>query len=193
MKDVIIRQATRNDIPQIIDLQIENHIQNIPKEDRDIYGFVTLLTSSTKLLMCIEENLVFVAHPYDFQNQIIGYIILMRPGVAYSIEFLKPLIEQSFNLLEKKPTQDFESSLVGWGNYLILAQILVSKKHANQKIGTRLLQKAEEKAGNHVKYIFTEVSNINKHSLNFHLSGGFKKKLSYECAGQTFYIINKEF
>lgn len=193
MEKVIIRLATAEDISQIIDLQIKHHVQNVPREQKEKNGFVTLLTTSSILLECIGLRLIFVAIDESIaEDNIIGYIIMMRPFTANKIEFLKPLIEE-ISERASGMTEYSRTLLKDWRNYLILAQVLVLPVYAGKKIGTQLFSNAERRAKEFsVHYILTEVSSANPSSIKFHYSLGFVNSHSYNTAGQNFIIIRKK-
>ncbi len=191
MKSIIIRLATTRDILPIMDLQIENHAQNVNEEQKKIDGFVTLLTSSRDLRACISQGLVYIAADADHEEDIVGYLILMRPFEANKIGFLRPLLEEVSCRISGTAFND-AVILKDWRNYLILAQILVRAQYSGKKIGTQLFNAGKKVTKElYPRYIITEVSSANPRSIAFHRSLGFSDSHSYSSVGQTFFVIHK--
>jgi ribosomal protein S18 acetylase RimI-like enzyme len=188
MKNPTIRFARDSDITSILELQLQNHIQNVSEDDKSKYGFVTFLTplSLLKLLISV-ECIALLEH----ERNIIGYIIMIVPEFARKTVFLKPLVDELSKIKNGNKFKEWPGT-----NHIILGQIFVSHEYGSKGHGQALFEfmknffKENQRSQLRFPYITTEVSTANPRSILFHEKLGFVTEKQYTCAGQTFNIIS---
>lgn len=177
----IISPATKYDIDWIIDTQIKNHAACLDKEEREKYGFVSLLTPRDYIEKLIDlRYCVHVARFAEGKNTGLsaGYLILVA-GLDYQKNsFLKKLHDFSREALNQFENLDF-NIITG----ALVAQVARTTDTDSEGVGTALYGYLFEKVLpqlSDVRYLVTEVSTQNPVSIKFHKKMGFHPVTPYK-------------
>lgn len=176
----IISPATKYDIDWIIDTQIKNHAAFLGKEERQRYGFVSLLTPRYYLEILIETG--YCVHIARFADGIkaglpAGYLILVATPEYQESLFLKKLHEYSKETLKEKMNVDF-NRVTGALIAQVARAIDTDSKGAGAVLYEHLFENVLHRLRN-VRYLATEVSVQNPVSINFHKKMGFEEVKKY--------------
>lgn len=193
-KKFIISRATKYDIDWIIDTQIKNHAAFLGKEERERYGFVSLLTPRDYLETLIER--AYCVHIARFADGIkaglpAGYLILVATPEYQESFFLKKLHEYSRETLEKNMDVDF-NRVTGALIAQVARTIDTDSKGAGSVLYEHLFENVLPSLSD-VRYLVTEVSVQNPVSINFHKKMGFNDVEKYtDDFGNQMILLMKE-
>ncbi len=157
------QSTSKEDLEQIIQLQIENREDRISQEERQSEGFVTVVHD----LPLLEE--MNTPYPHTIAkdgDQLIAYVLTMLKSLENRIPILVPMFQQ-INATE------YEGELLGDTDYFVIGQCCVKKGYRGQGIFKGLYEKMREYMSPHFKYVITEIATRNPRSIRAHEKMGF--------------------
>ena len=120
----------------------------------------------------------------DSTSKLVGYALVMLPGIALELPEFAELISL-INILEYKgkPLRNY--------TYYIMGQICIANGFRGQKIFDRMLLKHRELYADRYQLLITDVSDKNVRSLRAHARVGFETIYSYKYTSlnETWHII----
>lgn len=170
-----LKKDSYKDVCNVLEIQLANHKNVLPKEKRG-EGFVTLLTPPSYLKS--DDVFCFIAKDTDSKDKkMVGYIICVKAKSDLKNHIIDSLKE----------------ALPSTGNeIMIVAQICVESGSRGNGIAQLLYAIAATNAkANSFQKLVTEIDVSNEASLKAHKKAGFKKAKKYQLDGQTFQIIEK--
>lgn len=161
--------GTDKDLLGILDLQKENLPQNLPKDEIQSQGFVTVSHTFGQLKKLNDQEQHLIIKDDD---KIIGYLLVMTRKSQHDIPVLAPMFEV-FNKISYKGR-----SLSAY-RYLVVGQVCIAKDHR----GRGLLDESYKAYKNRFKEKYdlaiTEIALSNQRSLNAHKRIGFSEIHQY--------------
>ncbi len=162
---IILKQAeTKSELQQILEIQNENHFQNVSDSIKSKEGFVTLL-HSFELLETMNAKTGHVIALND--HQVVAYALVMLKEFQTQIPSLSPMFEVFEEI-------QYDNQNLGETNYYVMGQICVRKEYRRQGIFYLLYQKHKELFSDKFDFCLTEVSTTNLPSMKAHEKVGFK-------------------
>ena len=165
---------TREELIEILDLQLRNLPDSISAQERSAEGFVTV-RHELDILQDMNEKCPHSLAIKD--DKLIGYALSMHPDFSRSIQILKPMFRVIDEVIPDSVT------------YLVMGQICIDKPFRRQGIFKGLYSFMKEKFKNEFDWIITEVDTKNQRSLLAHKNIGFKQLYSYSCSGTDWELI----
>ena len=168
---MIIKLAdTKEELVQILTLQDENHLDNIPIDNRNSNGFVTVRHDIELLLKMNKNARQIIAIDNDV---LVGYALVMLKDFSKMIPVLVPM----FKMFEKL---EYKSKRLSDYSYYVMGQICIKESHRGLGIFEKLYLKHKEIYSNQFDICLTEVSTSNIRSMKAHEKVGFKIIHSFE-------------
>ncbi|MBS1505644.1 MAG: GNAT family N-acetyltransferase [Bacteroidetes bacterium] len=166
---IITTSQSDQDLEQILLLQQKNLPKNLPQEEIDREGFVTVMHrfEDLKKMNGYEQSVIAKEH-----DEVVAYLIAMTEKSKQDIPVLVPMFEVFNEII-------FKGKKISEYKYMVVGQVCVAKEFR----GLRLLDAcyAEYKKIFSGKYAFaiTEISKKNPRSLKAHERIGFKTVHEY--------------
>jgi predicted GNAT superfamily acetyltransferase len=154
---------TDKDLLEILDLQSQNLLQSLTKDESQSQGFVTVshTLEDLKKLNDYEQHLII-----KDDDKIIGYLLAMTKNSKNDIPVLVPMFE-IFNKIF------YKDKLVSAYNYLVVGQVCIAKDYRGRglldEIYTAFKQRFKEK----YDLAITGIALSNQRSINAHKRIGF--------------------
>lgn len=166
---VVTTVETNEELQEILELQQQNHIQNIDEMEMETQGFVTLKYDISVLQQMHNLAPSVVAKE---NNRVAGYALVMLK----ECRDLFPPLESMFSTLdlltyENKPLNEYR--------FYIMGQVCIDKKFRRTGLFDQLYQKHKENYAGRFDFVVTEVSTRNHRSLRAHKRVGFEIIDSY--------------
>lgn len=155
---------TVSDLQGILDLQKINLLTEIPQNESEDQGFVTVRHDITQLEQMRQIEPHVVAKHGDL---VIGYILAMTKESRDLVSVLVPMFNQ-FDQIE------FSGKRVADFDYLVIGQICVDKSYRGQGIFDRMYQTYLQSFSSRYDFAITEIAISNKRSLRAHQRVGFQ-------------------
>lgn len=154
----------RNELHQILDIQKENHFNNVSKETTNTKGFVTVLHSFEMIDKMNSNVPQIIAKDNDL---VVGYALVMLKEFKNLVPVLVPMFE-TFDQIK------FKGKKLNEYNFYLMGQICVKNNYKRKGIFKLLYLKHKEIYSEKFDYCITEVSSSNKPSILAHNKIGFK-------------------
>ncbi|MDG2430875.1 GNAT family N-acetyltransferase [Flavobacterium sp.] len=168
------RATSREELEQIIALQVKNHTDSLPLEEKNQEGFVSVQHS----IALLEKMNRACAHILVKENEnVVGFALVMLTTFRKEIKMLIPMFERIDKLVFKNE------------KYVIMGQICIHKKYRQQGLFKGMYAYFKAELQSEYNCVFTEVSLQNKRSIEAHKAVGFQDSISYTADGITWSII----
>lgn len=148
----------------ILKLQEENYVKNIPSEQKESNGFVTVkhdlpllqkMNDAVQQIIAIEEE------------RVIAYALVMRKELRDAIPVLVPMFDM-FNQIE------YQGKKLSEHSFYVMGQICIAASHRGSGLFQALYTKHKEVYSDKFDLCITEVSSSNLRSMKAHEKVGFQ-------------------
>mmetsp|Transcript_18624 Transcript_18624/g.33663 ORF Transcript_18624/g.33663 Transcript_18624/m.33663 type:complete len:211 (+) Transcript_18624:49-681(+) len=162
MSDITIQSAEESDIPDLIALNLENHIENLTLEEANQFGFLILIYSEDLLRRMMQVEPFIVAKA---EGKIVGYLYPMPnsyrsiPGVSHRFEDMDRLT--------------FEGRSMREINYIKLGSACIAKDYKGKGVFKMLYDEMKRRYVDAYEIVLTRVFESNGRSLAGHMKLGF--------------------
>lgn len=154
-----LEASTNDELHQILELQKINLLSNVPENEKQTEGFVTV-HHNFDILKAMNDTCAHTIAKYN--NKVVGYALSMTKDFREDIEVLKPMFQQ-IDMITKPNL-----------NYIVMGQICVDKNHRGQGIFRGLYSHMTQEFKNQFGSIITLIDVKNVRSINAHRAVGFK-------------------
>ena len=168
---------SERELKQILALQKQNLPVNLPREDQQTQGFLTVKHS---LYLLRSMNLAFPHTLAVHQQQVVGYALAMHPKFRARIALLRPMFAEIDKTLE-------DSS-----SYMVMGQICIAKLYRGKGVFRGLYEAMQQFVAPDYNQIITEVDARNTRSLNAHKAIGFRELTRYQHGKREWALIMLE-
>ena len=155
---------SENELLEILELQHQNHIANVPVELRKANGFVTVRHDLDLLIKMNDHAPQVVAID---QGRVVGYGLVMLKPFHDAIPVLVPMFDVFKQITHRGKRLDAH-------NYYVMGQICISEAYRGQGLVNAIYQKHREAYSGRFNICLTEVSTSNTRSLKAHQKVGFE-------------------
>ena len=170
---------TQNDLEGILTLQKTNLAKNLPQEEVQSQGFVTVDHSYEQLKKLNDCEKHIIAKDGD---KVIGYLLAMTQEAKTDIPILFPMFSEFNKILYKgKTIPDY--------SYLVVGQVCIDKQYRGQGILPNCYAVYKEYYSKKYDFAITEIASTNVRSLNAHRKIGFHEIHSYSGPDNTEWIV----
>lgn len=176
---IVKKVEHKEELQQILNLQVKNHFSHISEDQKKKKGFVTVLHSLELLEKMTQSSPQIIA--VDKQN-VIAYALVMLKEFKSSIPILIPLFQ-------KLETIFFKDKILSNYRYYIMGQICVDESYRGRGLVSKLYQKHKEVLMNKFDLCITEVSSDNIPSMKAHLKMGFINIYNYNTNNEEWNIL----
>jgi len=176
---VFTTSDSKKDLEGILDLQKTNLALNLPADEIQSQGFVTV-THTYKQLSKLNAYEKHIIAKYD--DKVIGYLLAMTEHSKSDIPILIPM----FNMFNEATYND--KKIVDY-KYIVVGQVCIDKSYRGQGILDKCYSAYKEYYGNKYDFAITEIEKSNKRSLNAHKRIGFKEIKTYTSPDNTEWVI----
>ncbi|WP_248724728.1 GNAT family N-acetyltransferase [Seonamhaeicola sp. ML3] len=147
------------ELHQILELQNINLLSNVPENEKQTEGFVTV-HHDFDVLKAMNNDCAHTIAKYN--NKVIGYALSMTKAFREDVDILKPMFQQID--MVTKPNL----------NYIVMGQICVDKNYRGQGVFRGLYKHMKDTFQNRFNAIITLIDVKNVRSINAHKAIGFK-------------------
>ncbi|UII23619.1 GNAT family N-acetyltransferase [Fulvivirga ligni] len=180
MNTPVVRLAeSENDLEGILQLQQDNHVQNISADIKNKEGFVTVKHSLEDLKQMNSKAKQIIA-VYD--GKVVAYALVMVPEFSKLIPVLTPMFD-TFD------TIDLDGIKLSQYKYYVMGQICVAQDFRGMGLVSAMYTKHKEVYSGAYDIILTEVSSSNPRSMRAHEKIGFKTIHTFRDVTDEWYII----
>ncbi len=180
MNPVTIKQAcTVQELQGILDLQAENHLNNLSAEEKSIQGFVTVKHDFDQLLAMNQIAQHIIAKEGE---EVVGYILAMTKASKNMIPVLVPMFDQFDEL-------PYLGKMVSEFDYMVVGQVCVGKNHRGQGLFDRMYEAYRQEFKEKYEFAITEISLSNTRSMAAHNRVGFEVIHEFEDKTQAWAIV----
>ena len=155
--------STIDDLHQILQLQEQNLIHNLTKDEMKSEGFVTI-NHSLQMLHQMHNMAPSIIVKDD--DRIVAYALTMLREFSTLVPALEPMFEKFESLHWKNKPLNYYS-------YYVMGQICVDKAYRGQGLFDALYQKHREVYSSQFDLLVTEIATRNHRSINAHNRVGF--------------------
>ncbi len=170
---------TQDQLKGILKLQKANLARNLPKEEVESQGFVTVDHSYEQLKKLNDlEKHVIAKDDY----KVIGYLLAMTQESKFDLPVLFPM----FNVFDEIV---YKNKKVSQYKYLVVGQVCIDKGYRGQGILPNCYAAYKKYYSDKYDFAITEIATTNQRSLNAHKKAGFKEIYSYTGPDKTEWIV----
>ncbi len=155
---------SNNELEQILELQNDNHYENISPDLKKENGFVTVRHNFELLSLMNKKAKQIIATK---NGKVIGYALVMLKEFRNLIPILIPMFDTFENTL-------YKNSKLSNFNYYVMGQVCISEKFRGKEVFKNLYLKHKEVYSSRFDLCLTEVSSSNPRSMRAHQKVGFK-------------------
>ena len=156
--------STTEELQQVLQLQKENHIQNIDDAEMQSQGFVTMRHDLATLEQMHQLSASVIIKD---DNQVVAYALTMLQECRKLMAGLEPMFSQFDQLSWKnKPLKIF--------HFYVMGQICIAKQYRGQGLFEQLYKYHKKVYQSQFDLFVTEISTRNHRSLRAHEKIGFK-------------------
>ncbi|WP_271785437.1 GNAT family N-acetyltransferase [Aquimarina algiphila] len=170
---------SNNELEQILELQNDNHYENIPPDLKNKNGFVTVRHNLELLLKMNDKAKQIIAVE---NGKVIGYALVMLKKFRNLIPVLVPMFD---NFEDTR----YKNSKLSNFNYYVMGQVCISEKHRGKGIFKSLYLKHREIYSSQFELCLTEVSSSNLISMKAHQKVGFKTISTFKDSTDEWNIL----
>ncbi len=176
---VFTTSNSKTDLEGILDLQKINLALNLPADEIQSQGFVTVTHPYNQLLKlnAYEKHIIAKDH-----NKVIGYLLAMTEHSKSDIPILIPMFD-IFN-----DTTYNDKTIVDY-NYIVVGQVCIDKSYRGQGILDKCYSAYKAYYSDKYDFAITEIAKSNARSLNAHKRIGFKEIKTYTSPGNEEWVI----
>ena len=153
-----------DDLRQILDLQKENLIRNLSKDEMQAQGFVTVDHTMEMLKQMHDMAPSIIVKD---EEKVVGYALTMLRAFSKMV----PELETMFQKIE---SLTWSNKQINEYDYYVMGQICIDKAYRGQGLFDLLYHKHREVYQTLFDFIITEVATRNLRSLNAHKRVGFE-------------------
>lgn len=155
---------SENELLGVLKLQEENYVKNIPSEQKESNGFVTVkhdlsllkkMNHAAKQIIAIEKG------------EVIAYALVMQKELRDAIPVLVPM----FDMLEQI---EYQGKKLSEHSFYVMGQICIARTHRGSGLFGSLYNKHREVYSTDFSLCITEVSSSNLRSMKAHEKVGFQ-------------------
>lgn len=170
---------TECELLQIIDLQNQNHFNNVSNEVKKKEGFVTVTHDIETLTTMNDQAPQIIAIE---NNKVVGYALVMLSSAKNLIPILTPMFEtfESINYQNRK---------LNSYSYYAMGQVCVESSQRGKGVFQAMYAKHKEAYSEKFKICLTEVSSSNLRSMKAHQKVGFKTIHTFKDATDEWNIL----
>jgi ribosomal protein S18 acetylase RimI-like enzyme len=173
------RSCTEADLFGILRLQQANLAHNLPDEEIQTQGFVTVVHSLEDLAGLNDTEAHVIAKDGD---KVIGYLLAMTKKSQFDIPILVPMFEK-FNEVK------FRDQFISAYNYIVVGQVCIDKSYRGQGIFDKCYYSYRNYFKNRYDFAITEIDSKNIRSLNAHRRVGFSTINKYQDGNGREWVI----
>lgn len=156
--------STIEELQQILQLQQENHIQNIDDDEMQSEGFVTL---HHDLATMEQMHQIAPSVIIKDNDEVVAYALTMLRECRRLMPDLEPMFALLDNLYwEKKPLTNF--------SFYVMGQVCIAREYRGQGLFEQLYAHHKKIYQSQFDLFVTEISTRNHRSLRAHEKVGFK-------------------
>lgn len=171
--------STKKDLQEILQLQLANLPKNLSAEEAKNQGFLTV-HHSPELLQTM--NIPYPHIIAKFDNQVIGYTLVMLQKFKDVIPVLKPMFQKINSL-------SFHNKPLSNTKYFVMGQVCVDKKFRGQGVFNGLYQQMRKDMAPFFDCIITEIATRNTRSMRAHEKIGFEVISIYSTQEEEWAIV----
>lgn len=168
------RAATKEELHQILELQKINLYANVPENEKQKEGFLTV-HSDFEILEAMNNTCAHIIAKHN--NNVVGYALSMTRDFKDKVEILKPMFQQ-INSTEKANS-----------NYIIMGQICVDKNFRGQGLFRGLYNHMQQELKNQFNAIITLIDVKNIRSINAHKTVGFQLLKNFKQENKSLNLV----
>ena len=169
-----------NDLAGILDLQRNNLASNLPREEIQSQGFVTVLHRLEDLreMNAIEQHIIAKDN-----DTVVAYLLAMTEKSKFDIPILIPMFE-AFETIQ------YKNKTLSEFNYIVVGQVCVDKKYRGQGVLDKCYELYINTFRRRYDFAVTEIATSNQRSLSAHKRIGFNTIHEYIAPnGETWAIV----
>ena len=170
---------THDELNQILEIQKENHYNNVSKNFMNDKGFVTVLHSFKMLKKMHTKAPQIIAKEH---GQVVAYALVMLKEFKTLIPALSPM----FKTIEKI---NFKGEALNSLSFYVMGQICVKDQYKRKGLFKKLYLKHKELYSDSFEYCITEVSSSNKPSMMAHQKIGFQTIYTFKDTTDEWKIL----
>lgn len=155
---------TEKELQQILDLQKQNHYQNVSEKSKETDGFVTVM-HNLELLKKMNSAAPQIIAVDD--HKVVGYALVMLKEFSSQVPVLMPMFKMFQTINYKQKCLDHQ-------NYYVMGQVCVAEFHRGKGVFRALYKKHKEVYISKFDLCLTEVASSNTRSMRAHEKVGFK-------------------
>ena len=168
------------ELEQILELQNDNHYDNLSLLSQKENGFVTVQHSFDLLSKMNEKAKQVIAVE---NGKVIGYALVMLKEFKNLVPVLIPM----FNTFEKTT---YKGSKLSDYNYYVMGQVCISEKYRGKEVFKNLYLKHKRIYSSEFDLRLTEVSSSNPRSIKAHQKIGFQIISTFKDATDEWNILS---
>jgi predicted GNAT superfamily acetyltransferase len=176
---IYTHSITETDLLGILVLQKSNLAINLPADEIQSQGFVTVNHSYEDMLKLnnIEQHVIAKEN-----DRVIAYLLAMTSKSKSDIPILIPMFD-IFNeiVFANKPVSSY--------NYIVVGQVCIDKNYRGQGILDACYSAYRSSFSKKYDFAITEIASTNPRSLNAHKRIGFKEIHRYTSAVGTEWVV----
>jgi hypothetical protein len=173
---------TEADVSDILALQQVNLRRNVPIDEQNSEGFVTVEHRPDVLWRMNQAAPSIIVK--NAASELIGYALVMLPQFVLDV----PQLDYLFSLINRL---EYKGKLIEEYAYYVMGQGCVAKRYRGQKIFAQMLLMHRELYSHRYQLLLTSISSKNKRSLRAHTAVGFETiHLHYDpVLDETWHIV----
>ncbi len=170
---------TTDELKQILDLQEQNHCDNVSIERRTTDGFVTVRHNLEMLTeMNSRAKQVIAVH----EGKVVAYSLVMLEDFKDMIPVLIPM----FKVFE---SLEYQGKVLSDWPYYVMGQICIAETYRGTGLFKALYKKHKEVYSPRFDLCLTEVASNNPRSLRAHHKQGFETVQTYRDIGNEWHVL----
>lgn len=155
---------SNSELKQILELQNENHYENLSQESKKENGFLTVKHNLDLLSKMNEKAKQVIATD---NGKVVGYALVMLKRFKDLIPVLVPMFKTLENI-------KYNNASLSNFRYYVMGQVCISKDYRGKGIFKSLYEKHKQEYSKKFDLCLTEVSSSNTRSMRAHQKIGFK-------------------
>jgi len=170
---------SKEELSQILELQHENHFENISIENQQSRGFVTVRHNLDLLIQMNQKSQQVIAVE---NGKVVGYALVMGKEFKEMIPVLIPMFN-SFEHINYKKMKLSEF------HYYVMGQVCIKESYRGKGLFNELYIKHKECYAQKFELCLTEVSTSNIPSMKAHKKVGFKIVHTYTNLAEEWNVL----
>ncbi len=168
------RASSDEELHQILEIQKRNLKTNIPAEEKEKEGYITV-GHNFEILKKMNDACPHIIAKNG--NKVAGYALVMLPSFRYEMSVLTPMFESADRLLKTE-------------NYVAMGQVCIDKPYRRMGVFKGMYAFYQKELNNQFDSLFTEIATHNTRSLGAHKKVGFKILETQITEGTSWELVN---